>query len=610
MKRKVSTLLLGISLLSSLLVSCNTNSTQEQKESTTETSPKSNNTNVYTGNGIPSESIGTSGDVYIDIVSGDIYFKSDTWNKIGTSKEKKESIIEYTYINDDGHLICVLSDGTEEDAGILKNVKYHTVYFYLDGNLIDKRKVVDGSKITAPSSDFADGYIIKSWECKEDGGYLWAFNAYTVTNDLKLYANFDYKNYKVTIETNGLTNKEYTVTYKKNYDFSDVFEDSGYKVSGLIDSKTSEAVPLSGTWEYTEDKTLYSTTIAVNSEDENHGTIKFVSGNYTIGKTFTVKACPKYGYYFKGWYNEDTLIGSNETLTYTVPSSDFTITARFINYTMPSIDKENNIITYGLYPQTHVSDETILQYLNSLNSIDEVTGWYLLDGVYYAKAVSNLYRFDREKEFNEESLPVSISFDDGTNIESKNIYWFKCEPLKWNILSSTNDSYTVVSSRLIDSMRYNDYYGTDVQKDGHYASNYSVSEMRTWLNNTFYTKAFFAGNSFIDKTTVINDTTTTMTTDNTYTCDNTEDYIYLLSYQDYINTSYFENADARTCRTSDYARANGAVFDVNYNGKYWTRTPYRDYIMCNVDNKGELNTYGCDHEEYCARPAMTIKTSK
>ncbi len=42
------------------------------------------------------------------------------------------------------------------------------------------------------------------------------------------------------------------------------------------------------------------------------------------------------------------------------------------------------IITYGLYPQSHVDDSDLISRLEKYAFIDE-TGWYFLDGEYYAK---------------------------------------------------------------------------------------------------------------------------------------------------------------------------------------------------------------------------------
>lgn len=267
----------------------------------------------------------------------------------------------------------------------------------------------------------------------------------------------------------------------------------------------------------------------------------------------------------------------------------------------PRLSSDGKTITYGLYPQTNVNDSTLVSALNSLTKL-ESNGWYLYNNEYYA---------------NVSATPCSSSyvFDNGASIVSGTTYWFKCEPITWNVLLNTNGEYYIVSSVLLDAHCY--YNSTSIRTiDGQkvYPNNYEYSDIRTWLNNDFYNSAFALGNSYIQTTTVDNSAATTGFTSNSYACSNTQDKVFLPSFQDYTNSSYgfstlYGLSDTpRYCRTTDWARARGVSY-YQYNGMYWTRSP-RDNVYSHVWNVGTSGTIAGDlvkETYYSVRPALTIK---
>ena len=260
------------------------------------------------------------------------------------------------------------------------------------------------------------------------------------------------------------------------------------------------------------------------------------------------------------------------------------------NAKKPTISTNSKQITYGIYPQTHVSDTTLLSTLNTLTTA-ESNGWYLYNNAYYAKLTANPYS-------------SSYTFDDGTKIVSGTTYWFKCEPITWKILESNNGEYKLLSTVLLDAHRYDSS-----------SNNYKNSEIRSWLNNEFYNTAFSLNNSYIQTTEVDNSASTTYSSTNSYACENTNDKVYLLSHQDYCNADYgFSTSTARQCKTTDYARANGAYRDTSFNnnGYYWTRSPSSsdsDYVGY-VSHGGILGNH-CYvlNTDYGVRPSLSVKIS-
>lgn len=264
----------------------------------------------------------------------------------------------------------------------------------------------------------------------------------------------------------------------------------------------------------------------------------------------------------------------------------------------PVLSENGKTVTYGLYPQTVLVDTDGFYDILNTSADLQSNGWYKYNGEYYAKVVAE--------------PPHGLSdhkFDNGSIILSETAYWFKCEPIVWNVLSNNNGVYYIVSSVLLDAHRY--HRSTSSRTiDGQtvYANNYKYSDIRTWLNVDFYNSAFVLGNEHIQAATIDNSATTTNDTENIYACENTEDYVFLPSYQDYCNSSYgFATDDVsdskRVCKTTDWARARGGA------DFYWTRSPRSGdarYAWA-VDDLGMLTRrLHVSNSQLCARPALAI----
>lgn len=321
------------------------------------------------------------------------------------------------------------------------------------------------------------------------------------------------------------------------------------------------------------------------------------------GQTPTRSNDEQYMYVFNGWTPSVTKATKDEiyTATYTQVSIDGKTPG-----VSPVLSNDGKTVEYGFYPQTNVKDEKLIQELNALTD-SMSNGWYLYNGEYYAKTIAKVYNNE------------AYTFNNGMSIQNDKTYWFKCETIKWNIISSTANKYTLLSSVLLDAHSYyDDYYDRQNDATTIYANNYKMSDIRSWLNNDFFNEAFMLNNSFIIDTIVDNGQSTTDDLNNKYTCDNTTDKVFLPSYKDYINESYgFENnannkSDTRVCKTTDYARARGAWYNANsnmlYNGSYWTRSPSSEfyYASWNVNTAGYLSTYVVDGSEHCVRPSINI----
>ncbi len=499
---------------------------------------------IYTGSGAPSEDFGVEGDVYVDTSTGDLYTKGTKWDKTGNIKGNTGATIVGVHINDDGYLVCEMSDGREitTEVVVVDKTKY-TVNFYIGENIVHtENNVLSGSKITPPDVDPTAGYKIEYWYTKDYGYNVpWSFVGCTVTSDLDLYAS--------------LGTVDYTITYE------------------LDDGVNNENNP---------------TTYTVESE------------------TINLQNPSKDGYFFVGWYSDSTYLTACSSIVKGSVGNK-TFYAKFLLNSeaealgvKPVIDIVNKTATYGLYPQSRVTDDDTITKLKSLTSA-ESNGWYLLDGAYYAK-----------KTANPDDANFAKVFDNGDKIVKGTEYWFKCELITWNILTSDDGTYTLLAKQILDGNKFGS------------SRNYAKSNVRTWLNGTFYNTAFYLGlkNCPIQTVEVDNSAATTISSTNSYTCENTFDNVYLLCYQDYLKTEYGFASDAgesstRYAKTTEYARAIGVGCASSSSaayylcGAYATRSPHTqtggDYVSI-VSAMGDLR-YAWNSNFAGTRPTIQIKAA-
>ena len=374
--------------------------------------------------------------------------------------------------------------------------------------------------------------------------------------------------------------------------------DGGVKVhtatyDGHSESKTEILSPLDHDWDEPTYKLIEEdrmTAQAVCKRDPSHILEETVDGVYSIVNPATEDAegLAKYTFSFENAVFE----------TQTVD-----ITLHKLPYgSMPHLSADGKTMVYGLYPQTNVNDKDLCDALN-FEAEREDCGWYYYDGNYYAIGYS--------KPYNQNS---DYKFDNGTEIKQYLNYWYKCEPIVWNVMEVNEGIYTLLSSVLLDAHRY------DITNN----NNYEESSIRDWLNDDFYHKAFYFNDGFIKETDVDNSAETTNSDNNPFVCDNTKDKVFLFSYQDYCHPKYgfdtkpLNASETRYCKTTDYARGNGACISTSgatkYNGHYWTRSPNSG----NKNYAAYVRTDGVIHYDnnvsytyLCARPAITVDlTSK
>ena len=280
----------------------------------------------------------------------------------------------------------------------------------------------------------------------------------------------------------------------------------------------------------------------------------------------------------------------------------------------PSVGFNLHYVDFGSYPQTYVGNDmnTTLESWYGSNTPTSINTYVVrrrtwesyeyTDGNIYARGLS---------------LPnnTSLTYLNGeTVIANGSVVWFKVEPIRWIILNY--EAYTTGSESELEIMsflaltgdiRFNasitDADGTAGTSDD--PNQWVNSELRTWLNSSFYTSAFSSAEQVLISTTSVGNNITgnynTSTSNTTGVA--TEDKVYCLSYWDYYNSAgiFTGTATKRLCSPTDFALGNycykytntsyvTATYPSGGICYYWTRSAGKSAsYACIVSNNGNLN---------------------
>ena len=171
------------------------------------------------------------------------------------------------------------------------------------------------------------------------------------------------------------------------------------------------------------------------------------------------------------------------------------------------------------------------------------------------------------------------SFQDENGYYPNKVYYFKYEPLTWRVLDP--DEGYVMCENVIDSQAYQNYI---IKKDGklynskdytNYVSDWETCTLRQWLNKTFYNTAFSREEKMLIGTTYLENNST----DGTWLSTDTADKIFVLSYNDAVNSAYgFDSSneafdEARKIKGTTYSKCQGLHIDDEGAAYWWLRSP-------------------------------------
>ena len=296
-----------------------------------------------------------------------------------------------------------------------------------------------------------------------------------------------------------------------------------------------------------------------------------------------------------------------------------------------------NKIYFGSYPQTLVEDDSLIASLNTnageLPTATDLKAW--TDYNYYSasKVESYMYYQDidydndgdydyrgvyfthyRPFHYNSDGLLEKDTYQGDNGYKPNTIYWFKFEPIEWNILNESNGKALIIANLVLDSQ---DYYpnvsSSMIEHNGGmgYVNNYELSNIRKFINGNFYNDAFNDLEKLIIEITEVDNSASSIDDDlNEYACNNTNDKMFLLSYKE--ATTYYKTNYSRKTQGTDYAKCQGlnSHYYLFYDGvdPWWLRSPYSNnpeeayYIY--DDSNPSTNSFCPD---YGVRPACWLK---
>ncbi len=199
--------------------------------------------------------------------------------------------------------------------------------------------------------------------------------------------------------------------------------------------------------------------------------------------------------------------------------------------------QKGDIIEFGSYPQSKVTDESIISELNKYEC-----KWTDVTGEIYSEKLDDyidtvIYSYADSEHNGEKYRAVKYSDSVAENIEntSTEIQWFRYEPIEWVIVDP--ETGYILCNDIIDIQQFKHFENGQGLFDSS-ASQWETSDIRTWLNDEFYYIAF-SDNEKLS----INDTKTNVTIDklvlfslenvlnsdfgfNTFKAENYNDYYY------------------------------------------------------------------------------------
>lgn len=263
----------------------------------------------------------------------------------------------------------------------------------------------------------------------------------------------------------------------------------------------------------------------------------------------------------------------------------------------PYIEEEGKIY-FGEYPQSKETDNGVIHELNGMAGANPVKGnagkwkdykyyikgnvdefmWYIdleYQGVRYRGVYFTSYRsYKTTRENNQTQMHQK---DNGYLINEQ--YWFKWEPIEWRVLEKTDGEAFLMSNVILDAQHfYNNQNDRDMSGTTVYPNNYKESDIRAWLTGTFYEWAFDELDQSLIIETTVDNSAKISSTDATYVCENTQDKVFLLSYQDIINSAYGfvtdinEDDKAKQLKPTDYCQSQGIMKTFRWSC-WWLRSP-------------------------------------
>ena len=295
--------------------------------------------------------------------------------------------------------------------------------------------------------------------------------------------------------------------------------------------------------------------------------------------------------------------------------------------------KVGDIVEFGSYPQSKVTDSSLVSALDGVSKNWVSYGYYSGDGsvgsmkpgdwMEYADFTYNGTKY-RAVTFSQyrpywtiDASSSGNSYQDDNGYTTNNVYYFKYEPLKWRVLDPSTG--LVLCESVIDSRAYSNTIYSDNSSSWndaehtHYANDYATSSIRAWLNDDFYNTAFSPSQKASILTSKL-DNKASYIDCSEYDSETTYDKVFLLSWSEMQNTAYGFSAtqsfvSSRQAKGTDYAKCQGLwVYQVDECSNQCLRSAGdHPFWVCTVGTGGDLSVSRDVYEASSGvRPAIKI----
>lgn len=254
-------------------------------------------------------------------------------------------------------------------------------------------------------------------------------------------------------------------------------------------------------------------------------------------------------------------------------------------------------VYFGNTISSEVTDATLIEQLD--NTKFDNSGYTTVSGNTYYRKADGYYDYELDED-------IFLGYT-----------YYSNKPIKWRVLSYSKKNTFLVSENILSS---NYLYGGFYDENGNkYVYSWEKSSIRDWLNGEFYTSSFNTAEQNLIKTTKVKNKNNPIY--GTSGGKTTKDKIFLLSYEDVVNTKYGFNAQDQAYDVN--RRASEVYADNNYNidwnatkdyknaSTWWLRTPgYNTKNVMRVQDTGIIHLEGVDCGNYQGiRPALYVNLS-
>lgn len=374
---------------------------------------------------------------------------------------------------------------------------------------------------------------------------------------------------------------------------------------------------------------------SINYYDNKNVRMYLNPEEYQAGDSIVLPVLNKKNYIFKGWFDGKNIINSvtKNMSYYLVLKPVFEKTANVIEYINNNrmYYRDGNNIYFGRYPQTLVTDTDLIEILT------DIVGCFknedFISYKYYKKSMVSDYMWYKDITYNNEKYrcvyfeqfrvdnidDIETTFETHPFIDYEKLdfdipsvgtyYFYKFNPIMWNILEEKNGSMTLISNLILDSQDYNHFGYINDNNEIIISNNYEKSSIRHWLNDDFYNNAFNDyEQELINIVEIDNSALSTCDINNKYVCNNTFDKVWLLSYKESYNNKYLISM---LYNGTDYALVQG-LFWLDYDDvcNILLRTPSNecDNHSLIVSGINEYNSCSVKFTDNGVIPVINIKS--